>query len=381
MSDQPLGGVGNKVKKPIHWSRLGWLAVLVLIAGLAVTSLKPVSQAVRQALGVSRLLQAGASLSAEQLADPFVCLRGAGDPVLARQALPNLDDAYLQGVALCLAGEHEAGLAALQAAGAHSSAQVQQAAGTAALDAQSRVDTLVGLGLPDDELVAVLQKLSSMPEVEPYPALRALAQVANDRAETWQLWLRGADRLLGNKDPQAAMEWMQEGLSLAPLAVQGSLYQRLGRIVQTWPSSPDYPAALEDYNAALRGGGWIYPGDEANTHLFRGEVYRVLKDEFSPEQALQEFRTALNMRPGYYWALLSLGHVYLYDLKDLDQAEDYYQQALAQDGQQPNAYYYLGEVSMARGDNDAAMAWYRQALEKKPDWQAAIDRLSQLSSP
>ncbi len=107
----------------------------------------------------------------------------------------------------------------------------------------------------------------------------------------------------------------------------------------------------------------------------------MLKDQFGPQPALQDFEAALQLRPGDYWALLGIGHVYLYDLKDLDRAEEYYRQALGSDEKIPNAYYYLGEVRLARGDGQAAAQWYRLALARQADFQPAIDRLSKLTSP
>jgi len=113
-------------------------------------------------------------------------------------------------------------------------------------------------------------------------------------------------------------------------------------------------------------------------HIYRGEVYCSLKDKYSPEQALGEFQRALEVQPGNYWALLSIGNVYLYDLKELEQAESYYRQAMAINEKYPNAYYSIGEVYRQRGDKMTAIEWYQQALERQPNWQAAIDRLNEL---
>jgi len=336
------------------------------------------AEAFRQAMGVRGLLQAGAGLPNEELANPFVCLREGGNTELALEALTNLSDEYLLGVGLCMAGESEAGMAALKEADGHANAEVQYAAGLSAVDPQAGVEALARMDLADDELVAVLQKLSTQADVEPYPALRLLAQVANDQPMTWWLWLQGSSRLEAADEWQVAVEWLEEGLAMAPAEVQGSLHMREGRIWQTQADPRDYQAALAAYNQAIEKGGWLSPSDEANIHIYRGEVYRSLKDEFNPAQAIEEFQRALELQPGSYWALLNIGHVYLYDLKEMDQAETHYRQAMATNEKNPNAYFYIGEVYRVRGDKESAAEWYRMALERQPDWQPALDRLKGL---
>jgi len=294
------------------------------------------------------------------------------------EALAKLDDEYLRGVGLCLAGKNEAGLAELKEADGHANAEVQYAMGLSVSDPEAGVESLAGMDLADDELIAMLQKLSSQPDVEPYPALRMLAQVANTQTKTWNLWLQGSSRLETADEWQRALDWLEEGLATAPAEVRGSLYVRVGRIWQTRAEPRDSQAALAAYNQAIENGGWLTPGDEVNVHIYRGEVYRSLKDIYSPNQALKEFQRALELQPGNYWALLSIGNVYLYDLKELEQAESYYRQAMAINEKYPNAYYSIGEVYRQRGDKMTAIEWYQQALERQPNWQAAIDRLNEL---
>jgi tetratricopeptide (TPR) repeat protein len=363
------------------WSYVGWVVCLVMLAALASSNWGSILGAIRQAQGLKELLQAGAGMRADDLANPFVCLRGAGDQQMAMSAVQNLSDAYLQGVGLCLAGERDAGLARLEQAGVEDEAAVQLAMGRNAENEQAQVQALLDLDLPNDELVPLLQSLSSMTQMDPYPILRILATKANYQITTWQLWLNGSSRLEITANWQAAIDWVEEGINLAPKNMQGSLYERIGWIYQIRTDVPDYQAALENYNQALEVGGWLSKFDEANTHLYRGEVYRVLRDEYGPEKALEEIETSLRLLPGNYWALLDIGHVYLYDLNDLNQAEDYYQQAVVSDNTLPYAYYYLGEVYLARADEASAAKWYRQALVQQPDFQPAIDRLSKLSSP
>ena len=324
------------------------------------------------------MLQAGAGLSIDELANPFVCLRKTGITTTAQEALLNLNDSYLRGVGLCLAGEDEAGLAALKEARGHSNAEVQYSAGLSQVEPKAGLTALAGVGLGSGDLVAVMQRMIEQPGIDPYLVLRILAKEANDQPETWSMWLEGASRLEAAKDWQAALDWLNEGLMIAPPGVRGSLYLQAGRIYQMQSTPQDYESALALYNQALEKGGWLNPNDEANTHLYRGEVYRLLDDQFDPNLVLAEYEIALKLQPGSYWAFIDIGQVYLYDLKDLDQAEAYFQQALAVDEQSPYVYFYIGEVYRVRGDKEDALDWYRHALERQPNWQPAMDRLQEL---
>lgn len=324
------------------------------------------------------MLQAGAGLSIDELANPFVCLRKTGITTTAQDALSNISDRYLLGVGLCLAGKGEAGLAALKEGGDHSNAEVQYAAGLSEVDPQAGVKVLTELRMHSSDLAIVLLKLSDQPGVDPYPALRILAQQANNQSETWNLWLQGFSRLEMAKKWQAALDWLDEGLVIAPPEVQSSLHLRRGIIYQTRSDSPDYYTALTYYNRALEEDGWLTNADEANAHIWRGMVYGALKDEYGPNMALAEYQIALMLQPGSYWAFIDIGQLYLYDLKDINRAESYFRQALEADDSSSTAYVFIGDVYKVRGDKETAIEWYRQALERQPNWQPAMDRLQEL---
>jgi tetratricopeptide (TPR) repeat protein len=359
--------------------RIGWLVCLVLVVVLGVGGLRAGIEAIRQAMGVRGLLQAGASLATEEPNNPFVCLRTSGISAQAQAALRYINDEYLKGVGLCMAGEGETGKLALQGAGENSNAAVQNAAAISAKDPQAGADELARMGLSSYGLAAFMQKLIARPEIDPYPGLRLLAQQANDQPETWSAWLQGSYRLEAEKEWQAALDWIKEGLAIAPQTVRSSLYLQEGRIYQTQADPLDYQSALAAYNQAIEEGDWIYVGEQVTAHQYRGEVYQALKDEYGPNMALAEFQKAVDLQPDNYWVLLEMGHVYMYDLKNSDQAETYYRLALAADEKSPYAYYYIGEIYRERGDKGSAADWYHQALDQEPNWQPALDRLKELA--
>jgi tetratricopeptide (TPR) repeat protein len=354
------------------------LVCLILVIALAIGGLRPGIDAFRQALGVRGLLQSGAGISSEEPNNPFVCLRTPGNLTLAQVALPSLSDTYLQGVGLCLAGEDQAGMTTLKAAKQHSNANVQYAAGLSVIDAQAGAEALSGSGLSGEELAAVLLKLANRPDVDPYHVLRMLAQQANTQPDTWTAWLQGSARMEVDKEWQAALDWINEGLAIAPPTVRGSLLMHAGWINQVRSDIPDYQSALAFYNQAIAEGGWIYPSDQAYTHIHRGEIYQNLKEEYSSAQVIEEFNRASMLSPKDYWVMLTIGNEYLYYLNDFDQAETYYRQAMAVNDKYPYAYLSIGEVYLERGDKAAAADWYQQALDHEPNWQPALDRLQAL---
>jgi tetratricopeptide (TPR) repeat protein len=354
----------------------GWLACLICVVILIIGGVKPTLQAFSQAVGVRQLMRFAGGLPEDMLANPFVCLREGetGGPVEGI----GLSDYYLQAVGLCLTGDQGAGLNALEQAGKASGAVIQYAAGISAIDTLAGVSLLRNEGVRGRELVAVVQKLVSQPGVDPFPLIRLVAEKAPEQILTWSLWLQGSSLLEANGDWQAALDWIDEGLTKAPGNVRSSLLLRMGRIYQTRVEPRDYQSASQYYRQAIQVDAWIYPIEEGSAHLYLGEIYRNMKDMYSPEQALGEFNAVLRILPGNYSALLDIGHLYLNDLKDLSAAEYYYKQALASNDQSPYAYLYLGDVFRERGDIQAASEWYQQALEHQPGWQAVLNRIKDM---
>jgi len=358
--------------------RAGWLACLVLVVVLAASASGSALDTFRQALGVRGLLQAEAVLPNNELKNPFLCLRSGADTILAREAAGKFTDEYLQGIALCLAGDPSAGLTTLQQADGQSNARVQSAVGLSRIDPQAAATALAGIGLTNGDLLRVINKVSNEPDIDLRPMLRLLSQQAKEQADTWILWMQVTTRLELANEWQAALDWLEEGLKIAPQEVIGSFYLGVGWILQTQPELNDYRASLNFYTQALEKGGWIYPEQEASTYIFRGEIYRALKDEFGIEKAIEDFKSALKLQPDSYMALIDLGSVYQIDLKDLDQAENYYRKALLANNQPPEAYLYIGDIYLTRNDINSATDWYQKALERVPDYQPALDRLDAL---
>ena len=180
-------------------------------------------------------------------------------------------------------------------------------------------------------------------------------------------------------DWQNAADWYQEGRTLqASNGIQvylSSFDLHLGRYYQSHSDPHLLQMALTYYKQALEESQFLYASDQVDTHIFLGEVYRSLKAEFTPANALAEFEQALALDPKSYWAETAIGHLYLYDLKDPVQADEFYRHAITKRPELPYAYYFLGESYRTQDDLGQAETYYRDALAHQPDYPPALERL------
>ena len=91
--------------------------------------------------------------------------------------------------------------------------------------------------------------------------------------------------------------------------------------------------------------------------------------------AVHHLQAAIKARPQDAAARNALGGLYLRTSK-LTEAEVELREATRLDPKSPWAYYNLGLVSRARGDNQAAAAFFRRALTAQPDFRPAQEALA-----
>lgn len=104
----------------------------------------------------------------------------------------------------------------------------------------------------------------------------------------------------------------------------------------------------------------------------------VLDDHVADhEAALARFRKALELDPVYIPALASIGRIYYRTGRWNELLDIYERQAKASSGDEAVALYFkMGELCEDKlGDNDAAVRWYRRALELDATYRPAIRAL------
>lgn len=122
--------------------------------------------------------------------------------------------------------------------------------------------------------------------------------------------------------------------------------------------------ALDDVRLARR--------DRAATFVNRGVLHSRLAHY---QEAMNDYNAALEIQPNLAQAWNSKGNLY-YLAERYDDALAAYERSLELGLPERHvAYYNLGLVYEQMGDDAEAERSYRNALELRPDWQAAKDKL------
>ena len=209
-----------------------------------------------------------------------------------------------------------------------------------------------------------------------------ISKKSGESKQLANLWLQIGKDFEEKKEWNKALAWYQSGLDLQEgwidKSFRGSLCLRIGRIYQVYLDPQDIQIALVYYDQALGNVDQLTSWEQNNAYQYRGEIYRILPDEFGPYSALNEFKRAIEIEPDSYGAYLSIGFVYFYDFKDYDHAEEFFLMALDINPDNKYAYFYLGDLYIALANYEKAAWYYQQASERDPDWQAPKDRLAAL---
>jgi tetratricopeptide (TPR) repeat protein len=110
----------------------------------------------------------------------------------------------------------------------------------------------------------------------------------------------------------------------------------------------------------------------------RNSLGNALADRGKLDDAIAQFRQALEIAPGYAVAHYNLGNALARRGRPVDVVEAiaHYQDALQFKPDYAEAHSNLGEVLAGRGEAKDAIAHYRQALQIKPDYAEAHNNLA-----
>lgn len=124
------------------------------------------------------------------------------------------------------------------------------------------------------------------------------------------------------------------------------------------PEAPERIASLsEEAVASLSRAAFLRPQDSlCHYYLGRARLYAG-----ALEPAVQACRKALELQPDQKHFLLALG-IGLGQLSDLDSAMQTVQQAIALNPDYADGYQLWGDLSLAKGERDQAIDYYRRAL-------------------
>lgn len=181
-------------------------------------------------------------------------------------------------------------------------------------------------------------------------------------------WVARGDVLHKLNNPEAAIASYDQALKINP-----RLHEALLAKAITLSLLREYNEALDNYNQAIK----VLPQDYI-TWYNRGQL--LAKELAQLEEALQSFEKTLELREGFYPALLYKGLV----LSDLER----YQAALAAFNQakeikpdadhDPYLWINIGFTLEQLGEESAAIAAYQKALKIDDNFAPAIEALQQL---
>ena len=116
--------------------------------------------------------------------------------------------------------------------------------------------------------------------------------------------------------------------------------------------------------------------DSLDINARMGKAYYFQQQKKNPE-AIEVYRKIVLIDPHYANALFNLGILYL-EKNDLDKAYYHFDLIIKQSVTFYRAYYYRGFIEEKRGNKDAAITDYKQALEFKSDYDKALEGLKRL---
>jgi len=176
-------------------------------------------------------------------------------------------------------------------------------------------------------------------------SLRAIPEVNIDNLDA-----------VGRESIQTARRQLNEALQSQPVQFDrlAAAYGELGGLYQVHAV---FPPAEDCYQNVMQ----LAP-DEFHWAYFA--AYLADKDGRTRE-AMDRYRRAREMDPGYKALMVRLGNVLL-DLNELEQAQAAYEEVVNAAGLEAASLYGLGQVALLKRDYDVAIDLFTRALEHEP---------------
>lgn len=141
------------------------------------------------------------------------------------------------------------------------------------------------------------------------------------------------------------------------LAIEGDHHWTLAELAEVERAQGDAAAARTHYLAALK----VSPED----HWCRGHLAQLEAEEGNRDRAETLYREILEVEPKTPWALVELAQ--LIAERDADQSKELCERALAVDPRYPWAHAHLGQLARRRGELEAAVTHFGDALDGAGD--------------
>ena len=174
---------------------------------------------------------------------------------------------------------------------------------------------------------------------------------------------------------EKALQSYSQGLALHPRSGMSSFYFRLGNVKHRYLD--DQQDAWTDYATALTTNDFYQEWEKAQTHYKRGEL---LYQWGQGEEAIEEFRRALDISPRHYWAHIQLGIAYWKTRGDARAAEAMFEEATRIYPNNKAAYRFLGDIHTAQGELIQARDAYLTVLSLDPSDKQVRDIVERIAN-
>jgi tetratricopeptide (TPR) repeat protein len=151
------------------------------------------------------------------------------------------------------------------------------------------------------------------------------------------------------------------------------------RRIQTTEKFQDFPKALLCYDEIIQSNNYLSKRDLASTFYYRGLLKNELFPEFNNFDILEDFQESLNLNPDNSMVYYKISSLYLWNLKDTNQARYYVNKTLSLQPNFPEAYILLGDIYFQQKEYEEALIAYQNALKIRPEWGVAINRITALN--
>lgn len=180
-------------------------------------------------------------------------------------------------------------------------------------------------------------------------------------------------------DPQSAEAYFMTGAILRETGDRNRAINAFQRSTELDPDNMDAwialgnlfdelknPIALKYFDNALK----VAP---ENPFAIHAKAY-YLQNHGQPMEAIEMYKDINRRHPGYVDAYLNTGVLYL-TMDSLEQAWQHFNIAVNNSPMDPRGYYFRGLVNEQKGDTEAAIKDYKQALAFDPNYLEAKEAL------
>jgi len=215
------------------------------------------------------------------------------------------------------------------------------------------------------------------------PLLKNVINDFYDNEKLWKIWLLAGLTHENQSQHNLALQIYHEGLEYQDKYrvnfYQGSFWYHVIRINYI-EKNEKLIELLNIYDRYWDSKDFLTINDESYFHLYKGRILSRVDEAYYSEEIIQEYLYALSLLPEDSAILSSLGYHYLSHYRDLRLAKNYFERLIKKNSNNPEGYYFLGEIYRIENDLKNAKIYYEIAFSKDPNYLDVKKRLETIES-